>query len=76
MKRNLLVLALVWAFAIGLASLEAIGQTVVLRDAPLVKFPSPTDSNSPCHWDGETFYMLNSQGHPFLYVRLGPVPSG
>ena len=43
---------------------EVHGQTVVLRQAPKLKFRAPTDSNSPTHWDGETFYVFNSAGHP------------
>jgi hypothetical protein len=39
-------------------------QEVVLRDAPQLKFPSATDSNSPCHWDGDTLYLFNSVGRP------------
>ena len=47
--------------------------TIVLRDAPLLRFPGVklpgreqgvTDCNSPAHWDGETFYLFNSAGHP------------
>ena len=44
----------------------AVAQTVVARSAPEIKFPSSTDSNSPCHWDGDTLYILNSVGHPVL----------
>ena len=43
-------------------------QTVVLRDAPETKFPSRTDSNSPVHWDGDTFHIFNSIGNPFRGV--------
>lgn len=49
--------------------------TLVLREAPLVKFPGAdnpemgyygvTDCNSPAHWDGETLYVFNSAGHPW-----------
>ncbi|MBI4582961.1 MAG: hypothetical protein HY717_02910 [Planctomycetes bacterium] len=38
--------------------------TVILRDAPRLQFPAPTDCNSPTHWDGDTFYLFNSAGHP------------
>jgi hypothetical protein len=38
--------------------------TVLLRDAPPLKFPVATDSNSPAHWDGETFYLFSSAGSP------------
>ncbi len=48
---------------------------VVLRDAPLARFrganskspdqPGDTDCNSPAHWDGATFYVFNSAGHPW-----------
>jgi len=49
-----------------LLSATCFAQNVVLLDAPIVEFPSSTDSNSPCHWDGDTFYIFNSQGHPFV----------
>jgi hypothetical protein len=38
--------------------------SVVLRDAPRIQFPADTDCNSPAHWDGDTFYLFNSAGHP------------
>ena len=60
MSRYLLVLVLAALQA------SAVAQTVVLRDAPELKFPSPTDCNSPCYWDGDTLYILNSVGHPSL----------
>src|SRR4030095_9095031 len=54
----------------GLAAPRAEG-----RSAPLMHFagansPSPekpgdTDCNSPAHWDGNTFYIFNSSGHPW-----------
>jgi hypothetical protein len=36
----------------------------ILRDAPRIEFPADTDCNSPAHWDGGTFYLFNSAGHP------------
>ena len=66
MSRNRYSLALILVSVMVLTPSAAVGQSVVLREAPLVKFPSATDSNSPCHWNGDTFYTLNSQGHPFL----------
>lgn len=41
------------------------GPKVVIRDAPEIKYPSQTDSNSPAHWDGDALYLFNSAGHPF-----------
>ncbi len=41
------------------------GPKVVIRDAPEIKYPSQTDSNSPAHWDGDVLYLFNSAGHPF-----------
>jgi hypothetical protein len=38
---------------------------VVLRDVEEIKFPSQTDSNSPAHWDGDTFFIFNSIGRAF-----------
>lgn len=47
--------------------------TVILRDAPILRFPGVklpdwerpvTDCNSPAHWSGETLYLFNSAGHP------------
>lgn len=34
--------------------------SVVLHDAPELKFPVPTDSSCPAHWDGDTFYIFSS----------------
>ena len=36
-----------------------------LRPASHLQFPHATDSNSPGHWDGPTFYLFNSTGHPY-----------
>src|SRR5205814_4663864 len=36
-----------------------------LRPASRLQFPHATDSNSPGHWDGPTFYLFNSTGHPY-----------
>jgi len=57
---------LIWLNAALLLGLQSagFGQAVVLRDAPKIAFPSKTDSNSPCHWDGDTLYLFNSEGHP------------
>lgn len=51
------------------------GSSVVLRDAPLVRFPGArrtdpnqpgeTDCNSPAHWDEGVLYLFNSAGHPW-----------
>jgi hypothetical protein len=30
--------------------------------APILRFPNPTDSNSPAIWDGKQFYLFNSFG--------------
>jgi hypothetical protein len=30
--------------------------------APTLRFPNPTDSNSPAIWDGGQFYLFNSFG--------------
>lgn len=38
--------------------------SVVLLEAPPLNFPAHTDCNSPAHWDGDTFYLFNSAGHP------------
>jgi hypothetical protein len=46
---------------------------VMLRDAPLLRFPGAnapepageTDCNSPAHWDDGTLYLFNSAGHPW-----------
>jgi len=45
---------------------------VHIRPAPPMRFPGAgppavgeTDCNSPAHWDGETFYLFNSAGHPW-----------
>jgi len=48
---------------------------VLLREAPLIQMPGvenpeqgyhhEVDSNSPAHWDGDTFYLFNSFEHPW-----------
>lgn len=38
--------------------------SAVLIEAQLRKFPADADCNSPAHWDGDTFYLFNSVGHP------------
>lgn len=35
---------------------------VTFAPAPLLRFPNPTDSNSPAIWSGEQFYIFNSHG--------------
>jgi hypothetical protein len=37
---------------------------IELEDAPVLRFPSGTDCNSPCWWSGGQFFILNSTGHP------------
>jgi hypothetical protein len=37
---------------------------VVIRDAPLLRFPANTDCNSPSHWSGGTFHLFVSAGAP------------
>ena len=37
---------------------------VEFHDAPQIQI-SGVDSNSPAHWDGDTFYVFNSYGHPW-----------
>jgi hypothetical protein len=69
-----LILCLTSERGVALAS-EAEMPSVVLRDAPLIRFrgarsPDPehigdTDCNSPAHWDGATLYLFNSAGHPW-----------
>jgi len=47
--------------------------SVIVREAPLLKFPGvkredgsqAVDSNSPIHWDGGTLYLFNSDDHPW-----------
>ena len=63
MKRNGFAL-MAWMFIAGGVALWADEPSAVLRDALLVKFPAETDSNSPVHWDGDTFYLFNSMGKP------------
>lgn len=36
----------------------------VLLETRLKKFPTQADCNSPAHWDGNTFYLFTSVGHP------------
>ncbi len=36
--------------------------SVFWRDAPVLRFPGPTDSNSPAHWSGDTLFLFNSEG--------------
>jgi len=38
---------------------------VQLRAAPPMKMPHAVDCNTPSHWDGDTFYVFNSTGHPY-----------
>src|SRR5512140_2469518 len=48
------------------ALVAATGSAVpaTLRPASHLRFPGGTDSNSPGHWDGPTFYLFNSIGRP------------
>lgn len=39
--------------------------SVRLRPAPRLQMPHSVDCNSPSHWDGGTFYVFNSTGHPY-----------
>lgn len=39
------------------------GVRVEVREAPSLRFPSGTDSNSPIWWVNDTMYILNSTGH-------------
>ncbi len=58
-----------------LLHIEAAEPVVLLRDAPEIYFPGAppagqathgeTDCNSPLHWEGDTFYIFNSAGHPY-----------
>ena len=50
--------------------------SVVLRPAPLIQMPGldntgynphQIDSNSPVHWDGDTFFLFNSWLHPVRF---------
>lgn len=57
--------------------LPQVGPAARLRPAPPLKMPHDVDCNSPSHWDGETFYVFNSTGHPYRsfgknLFRLGP----
>ena len=36
-----------------------------LRAAGKLEMPHAVDCNTPSHWDGETFYVFNSTGHPY-----------
>jgi len=59
------IVCLVSAVMLAAMGVGVFGQIVVIRDAPEVKFPFNTDSNSPAHWDDDTMYIFNSQGHPY-----------
>jgi hypothetical protein len=43
--------------------------SVVFSEAPEILIPG-VDSNTPAHWDGDTFYVFNSYGHP--HQNSGP----
>ena len=54
----------------------SVSPLIVLRAAPTISFPAAADCNSPCHWDGDTFFLFNSLIQPFRSVgpdlyRLG-----
>lgn len=57
-------IALLHSMLLAAGSLGAETPSAVLRDAPPLKFPAETDSNSPAHWDGGIFYLFNSMGKP------------
>jgi len=57
-----IAMALIQSILLAAGSLGAETPSAVLRDAPLVKFPAETDSNSPAHWDGGTFYLFSPVG--------------
>jgi len=42
------------------AKIDTQTPSVVLHDVPELKFPVPTDSSCPAHWDGDTFYIFSS----------------
>lgn len=37
---------------------------IEVEDAPEIAFPTNADCNSPCWWQGGTFYLLTSTGQP------------
>lgn len=39
---------------------------IEVEPAPEIAFPVNADCNSPCWWQGDTFYLLTSTGHPVL----------
>ena len=45
--------------------MQAVRPVAALRPAPPLKMPHEVDCNTPSHWDGGTFYVFNSTGHPF-----------
>ena len=70
-----LVAALAGCVAAGRYGRREVPPAVLVRDAPPVYFrganrthldqAGETDCNSPAHWDGNTFYVFNSAGHPW-----------
>jgi hypothetical protein len=63
-NRCRIAIALIHSVLLAAGAMGAETPSAVLRDAPPVKFPAETDSNSPVHWDGDTFYLFNSIGKP------------
>jgi len=63
--------ALLAAFAAVPAAAAQDLPEVELRAAEKLKFPASTDSNSPCHWDGDTLHLFTSAGHPFRSSGAG-----
>jgi hypothetical protein len=45
--------------------IAAYGQTVEIRPAPELVFPSQTDSNSPAHWFDGNLFVFNAMGLPY-----------
>ncbi len=71
------ICACVWVFGV-LGDCSASGAPAAalrILEAPLIRFrgaqsaspqkPGDCDCNSPAHWDGDTFYVFNSAGHPW-----------
>jgi len=42
-----------------------------LRPAKKLQMPHAVDCNTPSHWDGDTFYVFNSTGHPYRAFGKG-----
>lgn len=67
-----------WAGELATAETQPAGlPTARLRPAPRLQMPHEVDCNTPAHWDGNTFYVFNSTGHPYRsfgkdLFHLGP----